>query len=65
MKQLRKGLVGKKAIILFVVPPKFCISIFYNFSWQCQSPQEKLKTMLGGTTKTMMLVLKKAYKPVN
>ena len=49
--------------ILFIVPPKFCISIVFNFSWYSQSPQEKLKTMLmqtfGGTTKSIMVLFQK------
>ena len=36
----------KNAFTRFVVPPKFCVSIVFSFSWgDCQS-QEKLKTML-------------------
>ena len=30
----------------FVVPPKFCTSIVFNFSWDLKSPKEKFKTML-------------------
>ena len=30
----------------FVYPQKFCISIVFNFSWDLQSSQGKLKTML-------------------
>ena len=55
----------KNAIILFVVPPKFCTSIVFNFSWAIAKSQEELKTMLvqnfGGTKKNIMEVLKKAY----
>ena len=54
-------------LLLFAVPPKFCISIVFNFSWDLQSPQEKLETMLmqnfGGTKKSIMVFLKKAYSP--
>lgn len=37
------------------LPPKFCISFLFNFSWVLKSSQEKLKTMLkqnvGGANK--------------
>ena len=36
----------QNTIILFVVPPKLCINIVFSFSWDLQSPQEKLKTIL-------------------
>ena len=39
------SLFFKNIITLFVVPPKFCISIAFNFFWGDFS-QEKLKTML-------------------
>ena len=59
------SLFFKNTIILFVVPPKFCISIVFSFSWDLQSPQEKLETMLmknfGGTKKSIMVFLKKAH----
>ena len=50
--------------LLFFVPPKFCISFVFDFyQGNCKS-QEKLKTMLmqnfGGTTKSIMVFLKKA-----
>ena len=53
----------KNTIILFIaVPQKFGISIVFNFSWE-KSPQKKLKAMLlqnfGGTTKSIMVFLKK------
>ena len=53
----------KNTIILFIaVPQKFEISIVFNFSWE-KSPQKKLKAMLlqnfGGTTKSIMVFLKK------
>ena len=35
----------QNTIILFVVPPKLCINIVFSFSWDLQSPQEKLKTI--------------------
>ena len=41
-------LFSQNTIIPFVVPPKFCISIFFNFSWAwgvCKS-QEKLKKIM-------------------
>ena len=51
-------LVSTWPIIHFVSPPKFCISIVFNFSWDIQSSQEKLKIMLmqnfGGLTKCIM-----------
>ena len=63
-RQMTTGLF-QNTIILFAVPPKFCISIVINFSWNLQSPQEKQKTILqqnfGGTKKSMMLLLRKAY----
>ena len=31
---------------LFVCPPKFCMSVFFSFSWGHFYSQEKLKTML-------------------
>ena len=43
---LNRPVSFKKTIILFVVPPKFCINIVFCFSWDLQSPQEKLKTIL-------------------
>jgi len=56
----------KNTIILFFVPLKFCISIVSNLSWGNCKSQEKLKTMLmqnfGGTKKSIMEFLKKAYK---
>ena len=39
MKELKVGIIywnrpfSKNTIILFVVPPKFCISIVVSFSW--------------------------------
>ena len=46
------------SIMHFVYPQKFCISIVFNFSWDLQSSQEKLKTMLmqnfWGQTKCIM-----------
>ena len=33
-------------MILFVCPPKFCISIVFVFSWDHCKSQEKLETML-------------------
>ena len=45
--------------MLFVVTPKFCISIVLSFSWELKWPQEKLKTMLlqnlGWQTKSIMV----------
>ena len=59
------SLFFKNIITLFVVPPKFCISIAFNFFWGDFS-QEKLKTMLipnfwGTAIKRIMVFLKKAY----
>ena len=59
------SLFFKNTIILFVVPPKFCKSIAFNFFWGDFS-QEKLKTMLipnlwGTAIKRIMVFLKKAY----
>ena len=49
----------KNTIILFVVLPKFCTSIVFNFSWDLQLALEKLTTMLmqnfGGTTKDIII----------
>ena len=59
------SLFFKNTIIRFVVPPKFCKSIAFNFFWGDFS-QEKLKTMLipnfwGTAIKRIMVFLKKAY----
>ena len=47
-------------------PSKICISIVFNFSWDLQSPQEKLKLMLmqtfGETIKSIMVFLKKVFR---
>ena len=47
-------------------PPQFCLSTVFNFPWDLQSPQENLKTTsmqdVGGTTKSIMEFLKKAFK---
>ena len=69
------GPFSKNSVILFVVPPKVCINIFFfNFSWDLQLPQEKIfKTMLmqnfEGTMKSIMVFLKRAisliYKKEN
>ena len=52
-------------IILFVYPPKFCISIVFVFSWGHCKSQEKLETMLmqnlGGQTKSVMVFSEVAY----
>ena len=37
---------SENTIILFVCPPKFCISIVSSFSWELQWSQEETKTML-------------------
>ena len=54
----------KTSIIFFFVPLVFCTSIVFNFSWDLQLPEEKLKMMLmqnfRGTTKSSMIFLKKA-----
>ena len=59
------GHFGKYHIILFVCPPKFCVSIVSSFSWDLQWPQEKTKTMLmqnlGGQTKIIIVFSKMAY----
>ena len=45
----------KNTIILFFVPPKFCISIVSSISWDHYKSQHEIKTMLmqnfGGTNK--------------
>ena len=38
--------VSKYHNTLCCPPPKFCINIVFSFSWELQSPQEKLKTIL-------------------
>ena len=52
-------------IILFVCPPRFCMSIVFVFSWDHCKSQEKLKTMLmqnlGGQTKSIMVFSEVAY----
>ena len=58
---------SKNTLILCVVLPKFCISIsiivVFNFFWDLQLPQEKLKTMLvqnfGGSTKSIEVFFEK------
>ena len=51
--------------ILFVCPPKFCISIVSRFSWDLQWSQEKIKTILmqnlGGQIKSIMVFSEVAY----
>ena len=51
--------------MLFVCPPKFCISIVFVFSWGNFKSQEKLETMLmqnmGGQTKSIMVFSEVAY----
>ena len=32
--------------MLFVVTPRFCVSIVFSFFWELKWPQEKLKTTL-------------------
>ena len=54
-------LVDKATDLLQKYHNTLCSSIVFNFSWDLQSPQEKLLTkMLGRTTKTIMVFLKKA-----
>ena len=52
-------------MILFVCPPKFCISIVFVFSWDRCNSREKLETMLmqnlGGQTKSIMVFSEVAY----
>jgi len=51
-------------IILFVCPPKFCVSIVSSFSLDLQGSQEKTKTMLvlnlRGQTNSVMVFSKMA-----
>ena len=53
-------------MILFADPSNFCIIIVLHFSWDLQSPQEKLKTMLvqnfGATSKSVMVFLKRPIR---
>jgi len=57
---------SENTIILFVCPPKFCISIVSRFSWELQWSEEKAKTMLmqnlGGQTKSIMVFSELAYR---
>ena len=50
----------KNTIILLFVPPKFCISIAFIFSWDHSKSQEKMETMFiqnfGGTNKEYYLI---------
>ena len=50
---------SENTIILFVCPPKCCISIVFVFSWDHCKSQEKLETMLkqnlGEQTKSIMV----------
>ena len=41
--------------MLFVCHPKFCISIVFSFSWGHFNSQEKLKTISGWPTKSIMV----------
>ena len=56
---------SENTIVLFVSPPKFCVSIVSSFSRDLQWSQEKTKTMLmqnlGGQTKSIMLFSELAY----
>ena len=55
----RQSATPENIIILFVCPPKFCISIVSSLYWDLQWSQEKTKTMLiqnlGGQTKSIMV----------
>ena len=57
--------IPENTILLFVCPPKFCISIVFVFSWDHCKSQEKLETMLmqnlGGQTKSIMVFSGVAY----
>ena len=52
-------------MILFIYPPKFCISIVFVFSWDHCRSEEKLETMLlqniGGANKEFMVFSEVAY----
>ena len=56
---------SENTIILFVCPPKFCISIVFVFSRDHCKSQEKLETMLmqnlGAQTKSIMVFSRVAY----
>ena len=56
----------ENTIILFVCPPKFCISIVSSLSWDLQCSREKTITMLmqnlGGQTKSIMVFSKMANR---
>ena len=48
---------SKNTIRLCVAPPKFCIGIFFNLSWELQSPREiknNAYANFGGTTKSII-----------
>ena len=55
----------ENTIILFVGPPKFCISIVFVFSWDHCKSQEKLETMLmqnlGEQRKSIMVFSRVVY----
>ena len=52
----------ENTIILFVCPPKFCMSIVSSFSWELQWSEEKmLMQNLGGQTKSIMVFSELAY----
>ena len=55
-------------IMHFISPPKFCISIVFNFSWDGCNTQEKWKTMLmqnfGRQKWCIMRDVKVAYRVV-
>ena len=55
----------ENTIVLFVCPPKFCISIVFVFFWDHCKSQEKLETMLtqnlGEQTKSIVVLSRVAY----
>ena len=62
---MKMKLNRQNTVILFVCPPKFCISIVFVFSWDHCKSQGKLETTLmqnfGGKTKRIMVFSAVAY----
>ena len=52
----------ENTIIIFVCPPKFCISIVSSFSWDLQWRKEKTKTLhIISSLKSIMVFSEVAY----
>ena len=51
----------KFTIILFFVPPKFCISIVFNFSWDLKQVKNNAYANFWREKKSIMVNMKLAY----